>query len=86
VQAIRDYGITPEAAAGPRDYKRGPCVHGNPCRESMCVEYGRSEAAAGPRDEGLREAAQRVMDSHRKGYWSADEFDALEAALAKASE
>ena len=44
-----------EAAAGPRDegreYKRGPCVHGNPCRESMCVEYGRSEAAAGPRDE-----------------------------------
>jgi len=77
VQAIRDYGITPEAAAGretfvgpggkrikvkfaeaaagPRDegreYKRGPCVHGNPCRESMCVEYGRSDAAAGPRDE-----------------------------------
>jgi len=40
-----------EAAAGPRDYKRGPCVHGNPCRESMCVEYGRSDAAAGPRDE-----------------------------------
>jgi hypothetical protein len=45
-----------------------------------------AEAAAGSRDEGLREAAQRVMDSHRKGYWSADEFDALEAALAKASE
>lgn len=41
------------AAAGPRDYKRGPCVHGNPCRESMCVEYGRSDAAAGPRAEGL---------------------------------
>ena len=23
--------------------KMGPCVHGNPCRESLCVEYGRWE-------------------------------------------
>ena len=22
-------------------FKRAPCVHGNPCRESQCVEYGR---------------------------------------------
>lgn len=32
----------------------------------------------------VRVAAQRVMDSHRKGYWSVDEMDALERALADA--
>jgi len=54
----------------------------------------RIKAAAGPRDEGLREAAQRlsdhlfeIYDHHidREYLWEAD-WKALRAALAKASE
>lgn len=35
------------------DTKRGPCAHGNPCRESLCVEYGRSDAPARPAADDL---------------------------------
>jgi len=73
------------------EYKRAPCVHGNPCRESMCVEYGRSEAAAGPRDEELREALHEGVElaltlstdpvGRRERVHAA-----IDAALAKASE
>ena len=51
------------------EIKRGPCVHGNPCRESMCVEYGRSEAAAGPEPES---PASAWLEGYRQGRIEAE--------------
>jgi len=80
-----------KAAAGPRT-KHDPDTHE---WEAVCLVPG-CEAAAGPRDEGLREAAtlakqalERVLFhdeavSHRAEIDEA--YDALRAALAKASD
>ena len=86
---FREWDPDADAPTEPRDYKRGPCVHGNPCRESMCVEYGRSEATAGPRDEGLRKAVVLALADlrHAGGGPRVDAaYERLSAALVKASE
>lgn len=38
--------VAPAEPTDPFQFKRGWCAHGNPCRESMCVEYGRREPVA----------------------------------------
>jgi len=77
VQAIRDYGITPEAAAGRETFV-------GPGGKRIKVKF--AEAAAGPRDEGLDvERLARAMQNVE------DELTATNiayeyAALAKASD